>query len=452
MKVIRQTVQVLLATGIIMISSASGQVVPQEFIERLEQLEKRVLQLEEENAQLRGQQQVEAAQPESKEKTAAVLSAGAEGFSLKSADGDFQLKLRGLVHADSRFLIDEPSDWDADTFLMRRVRPRLDGTLYQYYDFSIQYDLKENKNELMDAYLDIRHFPEAKIRLGKFKPPVGLERMQSANNLLFLERALPTQLVPNRDLGVQVFGDLLDGSLSYALGVFNGVRDGANSDKDENDSKDVVGNVFTHPFRNTDIAALKGLGIGLGVSYGKQDGTLPSYKTTAGQTFFSYTKDARADGERLRLSPQAYYYYESFGIFGEYVVSSQEVRLNQVQERLDHKAWQVAASYVLTGEKASWRGVRPAHPLNLKEGTWGAWEVAARYSQLDVDQDAFRKGLASLEDSAEQAAAWAIGLNWYLNRNLKASLNYEQTAFDGGRGNKDREDEKVILTRVQVAF
>ena len=50
---------------------------------------------------------------------------------------------------------------------------------------------------------------EQKFRFGKFKPPVGLERLVSDSDMLFVERALPTDLVPNRDVGVQVYGENL---------------------------------------------------------------------------------------------------------------------------------------------------------------------------------------------------------------------------------------------------
>ncbi len=120
-------------------------------------------------------------------------------------------------------------------------------------------------------------------------------------------------------------------------------------------------------------------------------------------------------------------------------------------------AWQLAISWVLTGERASYKGVSPASNFDPAAGTWGAFEVAARYTELTVDDEAFDLGYADPLRSARQARAWAAGLNWYLNKNLKAQLNFEQTAFEGGArtvsgDEADRETENLVVSRVQIAF
>ena len=74
----------------------------------------------------------------------------------------------------------------------------------------------------------------------------------------------------------------------------------------------------------------------------------------------------------------------------------------------------------------------------------------ARYHELDPADDAFLGGTESFADpaaAARKASAVAVGLNWYLNENLKWVLDYEQTSFDGGSPAGDRDDEKVVLTR-----
>ena len=60
--------------------------------------------------------------------------------------------------------------------------------------------------------------------------------------------------------------------------------------------------------------------------------------------------------------------------------------------------------------------------------------------------------LANPATSASRATSWGVGLNWHLNRNVKLSLNYEQTDFDGGTTPLLEQGEKVVLTRVQFAF
>jgi Phosphate-selective porin len=190
-------------------------------------------------------------------------------------------------------------------------------------------------------------------------------------------------------------------------------------------------------------------------------------RTAGQQTFFSYrTGDTAtfADGKRLRISPQAYYYYGLFGLLTEYVTVSQNIRRNigalTRQGTVDSGAWQVAVSYLLTGEAASYKNVKPKHPFTLSGEGWGAFEVAARYNELNVDEEAFRDNANSFADptrAAEEARAWALGLNWYLSNSVRLEVNYEKTAFDGGGGGTtaaplDRSDEKVFLSRIQLAF
>ena len=119
-------------------------------------------------------------------------------------------------------------------------------------------------------------------------------------------------------------------------------------------------------------------------------------------------------------------------------------------------AWQLTASYFLTGEEEAFRGFKPNSVFSLENGTWGAWELVARYHVLDPDNAAFEGGAASFADpntQASKASAWALGVNWYLNENLKWVLNYEQTSFDGGDpGGADRDDEKAFLTRFALGF
>lgn len=364
------------------------------------------------------------------------------------------------------FFVNVPQTSGISSFVARRVRPTLEGTLFDRFGFRIMPDFGSGAVVLQDAYTDVRFWPQLKLRGGKFKEPVGLERLQSANNLLFVERALPTNLVPNRDLGFQLFGDLWDGTLSYALGVFNGVTDGGSADTDNNDAKDFAGRVFAQPFLKTEIAPLKGLGIGVSGTYGKQVGSatspnLPSYKTNGQLTFFRYLNTAAsgatpanitiANGEVFRLSPQTYYRWGPFGLLGEYVLSSQRVVNGGSTAKLKNQAWQTATSYVLTGEKASYQGVKPKNPFNPKEGKWGAVELAARYHELRVDHDTF-PNFASVTQSAHRARAFGGGINWYLNDNVKLVADYEQTLFNGGATTGNRPTEKVVESRLEVAF
>lgn len=107
---------------------------------------------------------------------------------------------------------------------------------------------------------------------------------------------------------------------------------------------------------------------------------------------------------------------------------------------------------MLTGEDASLRGVSPRQNFSWADGTWGAFEVAARYSELDIDDAAFPT-FADPATSASQVSSVTLGANWYLNRAIKLSLNYEYSDFDGGSAAAvTSRDEHAILSRVQLNY
>jgi phosphate-selective porin OprO/OprP len=252
--------------------------------------------------------------------------------------------------------------------------------------------------------------------------------------------------------------------LNYALGAFNGVADGGSGDIDRtDDEKDLAARLFAHPFKNTEIGALQGLGVGVAGTYGNHAGTLRSYTTPGQQNLFSYysgTGGAAAtagDGTVWRLSPQAYYYWRSLGILGEYAISSTDVvrtggGIARQAGRLQHTAWQIAASYFLTGEDNSFKAVAPLKPFSLGGEGWGAWELAARLSQLKLDDETFPT-YASAATNAREALSYTFGINWHLNRNVKVNLNYEHTDFEGGDANPVLANgEDVFMTRAQISF
>lgn len=405
-----------------------------------------------------------------KKKETPVLTAGEKGFGFKSADGNFEFKLRGLLQADNRTFLDDEADAGVsgtdlnDDYLLRRVRPTIEGTLFGKYDFRFTPDFAPGTPNLQDGYINARFQPWLKLQAGKFKVPVSLERLQSGGDLRFVERSyVSNALLPNRDIGVQLHGDVLEGRVNYAVGVFDGVADGGSNstNNDNNVDKDYAVRIFTEPFKNR-ANALSGLGLGIAGTFGDSNNASGSlagttYRSPGQQTIFQYNAATRADGEQTRFAPQFYYYYGPFGVLGEYAQVSVDVARDERAETLDHDAWQLAATYVLTGEDNSYKSINPVNPFDLEKGSWGAWEIGLRYSALNIDAAAFTGAadvrFANATSSTESAQSWAVGVNWYLNKNLKIQATYEQTAFDSGIDDAaDRKDEKVLFTRLQVSY
>ena len=186
---------------------------------------------------------------------------------------------------------------------------------------------------------------------------------------------------------------------------------------------------------------------------------LAGYRTAGQQTWFRYLSSTTApagnvfaDGRRQRLAPQAYFYTGPLGLHGEYINSWQAVsRAGFETTKLKHSAWQATGSFFLTGEKNSWRSATPKKPFDPKAGTFGAVELAARYSELSID-DATFPTFANPASTPSKAKAWAVGINWYLARAIKAVVDYEHTTFTGGTATGDREAENFVATRLQYSF
>jgi phosphate-selective porin OprO/OprP len=384
---------------------------------------------------------------------ASVTSKSSDGFVLQSPEGDYKMQIGLLLQADGQFDLSDSKQQVVNTFSIGRLRPYVRGRFSRRFEFYFAPDFAGGNLSVLDAYIDTVFAPAFRLRAGKTKTPFGLELLHSDSNLLFFNRALSTTLVPNRDVGIQALGDIAGGVVSYMAGIMNGVADGARGDVDTNDGKDVSGRVVVRPFTKT-ATPLKGFGLAMSGSRGRQSGAgaLPSFRTVAlQQLYFSYN-GVTAEGLRTRYSPQFFYYYKAFGAFGEYVRTQTPIRKSGVTTDVAHEGWQVAVSYVLTGEPATdaAAGVRPRSSFDFDNHHLGAFQLAARYHTLKINDRAFEFNLATA-GSSRKAQAWTAGLNWILTGNLKYTFNLERTVFDGNATGA-RKTENAFVFRTQLYF
>ena len=372
-----------------------------------------------------------------------------DGFFVQSPDGEYRMVIGMVAQADARFTINDPTPI-TNTFTLRKLRPTLTGQLTRYFTFKLMPDFGNGGTTVPDAYLEFRPSPAFRIRTGKDKTPVGYELLQADAYLWFPERSLASSLVPNRDLGVEVLGDLAGARVSYQAGLFNGVNDAASSttEVDTNNAKDLAGRVVVNPFRTSTHAALRGFGFHVGGSTGTQNGALPAFRTTSGQTYFSYDRDVTAAGSRMRVSPAVFYYTKSFGAYGEYMRSAQTIAKTGHASDVANDAWHVTASYMLTGEAASYGVIRPKNNFNPAQHHWGAVQLLGRYTALTVDPLVFEAGLAA-PTASQIARSFTVAMNWFPNPNIKYYATFERTAFEGGAL---RPAEDLFLLRAQLNF
>jgi phosphate-selective porin OprO/OprP len=250
---------------------------------------------------------------------------------------------------------------------------------------------------------------------------------------------LATNLVPNRDVGVQAQGSIARGIVSYTGAIFNGVPDGTNGDVDTNGSKDLVAR---------SVVKMGDVGIAIAGSTGHQTGALPSFRTTAQQVFFSYTNGVMADGARRRVTPSVFYYHHGLGAFAEYVRSAQAMTKGTTHLEVANTAWELTGSVVVTGETASDRGVKPKRSFDPARNQWGALQLAVRVSALSVDPQVFGLGFGA-SNTSQRANAVGVEATWYANRYVKDVISFERTVFDGNP-NGQRKPEHAVVFRVQL--
>lgn len=411
-------------------------------------------------------------------KDAAVAKFDENGFSVSSADKNFQLRIKGLVQTDARVFFDDgKSSGSTDKFILRRARPIIEATVGKDYDIVLVPEFGDAPTKtpfLLDAYLNAAPFGKGlQFRIGKQRSTIGYEMNQADPKGFFTERSLVTQLTTNRDLGIAVHGKPFDEYLEYNIGVFNGAPDGASPDYngDVSDAKSLAGNLHYRPFAHSSDYLVSNFGFGIGADIRDKTGTagavaasgafnngLFNYRSDAQQTIFNWNTATIADGQSVRVSPHIGWYAGPFGLLAEYVYSENSVSRGARRDVLRNHGWHVGASWVLTGEDASYEGVKPSADHSIYRGGLGAVELVARISEVDFDTDAFAgtpaTSFANAATSATNARAYAAGVNWYPSNNLRFSVAYTHTDFDARNPTTAvlQHGEDAILARAQLSF
>jgi phosphate-selective porin OprO/OprP len=372
---------------------------------------------------------------------------------IETVDGKYSFQPFGRLQLDTAFFQDDKTDHpDGSTF--RRARLGFKGKVDNDIEYKAEFDFgnknaTENGVAYKDVYIAYTGLDPVGIRVGNFKPAFGLEELTSDNYGTFIERSLPTSSFATGEIiGAQVYGG--GDHYSWALGAHN---DAATTKSTDDEAKSVVGRVSYAPIAENG----KVLHLGASASYRIPDraSDSASFSTTA-ENSIQQAKSV-ATGTISGVDSMSLGGLEAAGVYGPFSLQSEYFHTSvnrQTAADADFGGWYAQASWFVTGESRNYSAktgtferVKPKSPFSLKNGGIGAWELAARYSMLDLTDGAITGG--KVDDIT-------LGVNWYLTGNTRLMANYIISNRDNvaplGGGVAANDDPKIMLLRAAIDF
>jgi phosphate-selective porin OprO and OprP len=312
-----------------------------------------------------------------------------------------------------------------------RRRVGVEGRIMRAVDFELEYEIAAR--EWRDALVDYRQFTAVRVRAGRFKMPFSLDEMTSATKLDFVYRSrIAARLAPGRDNGVLVHGQVLRNALAYEAGLFRNDGDNARPGA----SARVFGGrssalrLVARPLvASRSTMADWQVGIALSETNIPEGFSAVRARTVLGSSF--YDSDVWVKGRRRRVGLETRWRPGPAAIQAEYIRLTDERRGQSVEDGdlspLQAAGWYISGTWLITGERKSKGGDRPARPLALfsKQHGIGAVELAARIERLDFGNGASGGSSSPRADrvlgNANQVLTY--GINWYLNRWVKLQAN-----------------------------
>jgi phosphate-selective porin OprO and OprP len=433
------------------------------------------------NAVLLDPEPLAASQPQAAAapKKDAPLTAGWNGehFFIRSPDGQFSISPYGYLDTDYRAYQGDGAP--SDTFLVRRARFGFQGNYGSHFDFALLTDANSTTGAIVrDAYLNVRIRPEFQFQAGQFKEPFAQETGVGATNLDFVERGLQSLLYPSavtayRSPGITLHGDISGGVIQYWAGAFNG-RGGVTANA--TNEPDFVGRLRFYPFRKSKNDWIKQFAFGGSISHSRSSGLNNdvSFSGTLPDAAYTFFPQLRINGPIERYEGEFTYLTGPFALRGEYVQMQQQ-RYDVGSETpgglgflsvpgIGAKAWNIGATYLLTGEKRPENGTpRVKRPLfgpdtpGGKGRGMGAFEVGVRYTGIQANAPGadfstyYTPELVPTYDYHTDEITF--GLNWYPNYWVKYMVNVgvDQLHQPSTTG-QEPQNFFVIMQRLQFRF
>ena len=366
------------------------------------------------------------------------------GIRFQTADKAFSFKFGGRIMNDWAFMSEDESlkaaigQLQDATTEFRRARLYISGAVYEKVIFKGQYDFAGGDADFKDVYVGLKKLPGVgTLKVGHFKEAFGLEELTSSKYITFMERSLPVIFAPSRNTGVGVSNTALNKRLTWAAGLFLDTGGYGDEDDAEN-SAAATARITGLPWYGGKDRLLH-----LGLSYTNRDAKDDAVEYDQSPEAhlapdFVDTGSIAADSEN-RFGVEVALVYGAFSLQGEYMGANVETPDGSDPSFSGYYAY---ASYFLTGENRAYKNssgtfdrVKPK--TNFGKGGTGAWEVALRFSGLDLNDDPIQGG--ELEDIT-------FGLNWYLNPNVRTMFNYVLADLDTVG------DAEIVQLRFQIDF
>lgn len=371
---------------------------------------------------------------------AGAVPAGAaweDRLTYESAGGDFAIGLGGRLHADmARIDADRPPGEHTDEEF-RRARLNLSGRVFEDWRFRYEHDFAaEQDSRIKDAYVGYYGLQRARLRAGNLQAPLSLEELTSSNAITFMERALPNALVRGYSLGI--LAESWDEDWSAAIGWFEGRIEGREPGVDEGWA------LAGRATRSTLDSVGRRLHFGAYLEYREPPGDE--------RVSFSSRPEVHLTDNRLvstgTLSSVDYTLtggVELAGVWGPWSLQGEYVHTaveRSGREDVAFQGWYLLGSWFITGGQRDYDAKNGTFDPVRPRGEWGAWELAVRYSVLDLQDAPITGG---------EERNWTLGLNWYFNRNTRLMLNWVDAKADpNGDGQVERLE--ALQARFQFHF
>ena len=360
-------------------------------------------------------------------------------FVFASDDKSTRLRIVGLVQNDLSFGTQDGSLEDSgigrieDGFRFRRVRLGVAGLVAERVEFAVRFDFAQGDADVTEMFIGIVDLGDVVtgVRIGHQKEPFGLEQLTAAPGITFVERSPANALAPGRNNGIVAYGAPFEERMTWAAGLFRETDDfgdnEAGATRPEDGKYAVTVRLTGLPL--WDNKGEKMVHVGAGFSYRNSPRDRWSVSQRPDHRFapnFVSTGNLDADDVVL-IGAEAAAVIGLFSLQGEALYAAVD-GYSRSDADPEFFAWYVEASWMLTGEsrpysrkKGAFEKVRGDSRFLDDAGGSGAWQIALRYSELDLTSDAVEGGrLQSLTG----------GLNWYLNATTRVALNYTWAELD----------------------